>query len=68
MRVIDASPTWTGIMPVLIHLIEQAAKAPTDGNLASAETAKAELMRIAGDVDKLNAALKADAAQTKLDI
>jgi hypothetical protein len=47
---IDITPTWAAAMPLLILLIESGTE---DGRKAATE----ELMRLARDVDKANAAL-----------
>lgn len=56
-RVIDVTPTWSGLMPALLAVIE-------DGTDAGREAARAELFRLAAIVDEANAAarLRRDAA------
>ena len=44
---IDITPTWTALMPALIAAL-------TNGTKEGREIARAELMRLAGEVDKLN--------------
>ena len=48
---IDVTPTWAGIMPGLIAVLE-------DGTQAGKDAARAELMRLAHAVDASNAAAK----------
>lgn len=55
-RTIDATPTWAGLMPALIALIE-------NGTDQGREKAVAELMRLAAAADSFIAADKARAAE-----
>lgn len=48
-KIIDATPTWGGILPALLHMIE-------NGPETARETAAAELRRLARIVDDTNAA------------
>jgi len=53
MECIDLTPTWTAILPVLIHLIRQGGE--------GGDTARAELMSLAAQVDAINAKTRAEA-------
>lgn len=45
---IDMTPTWAGLLPVLLELLER-------GNAEGKKTARAELARMAQAADKWNA-------------
>lgn len=50
---IDMTPTWTGVVPVMVALIES-------GNAEGRATAISELYRIAGLLDGMVSALKGE--------
>ena len=47
LRTIDITPTWEGLMPVMIELVKQGNKVAED-----------ELMKLARSVDQRNAEMK----------
>lgn len=51
MEYIDCTPTWEGILPVLLTLLE-------NGNAQGKATAKAELVKMAKLADERNAMVK----------
>ena len=53
MECIDLTPTWTAILPVLIHLIRQGGE--------GGDIARAELTSLAAQVDAINAKIRAEA-------
>jgi hypothetical protein len=53
MEQIDLTPTWTAILPLLIHMIRQGGE--------GGDTARAELMSLAAQVDAINAKIRAEA-------
>ena len=53
MKHIDLTPTWAAILPVLIHMIKQGGE--------GGDTARAELMSLALQVDAINAKIRAEA-------
>ncbi len=52
LRVIDCTPTWEGIMPLLLEGVKQGIPASTE-----------ELMRLARMVDQINEANKKEEAE-----
>lgn len=51
VKTIDATPTWRGLMPALLHVIEH-------GPDSARDAAAAELHRLAAIVDEINASTK----------
>lgn len=47
-KTIDLTPTWTAVMPAIIAVLE-------DGTADGKQLARAELLRLAAEVDKANA-------------
>ena len=47
-RTVDMTPTWRGLMPVLILALE-------NGTREGRTMARAELTRLAGEIDRINA-------------
>lgn len=48
MKMINVTPTWEGLMPGLLNILET-------GNKQGKEMVRAELMDLARNVDKINA-------------
>jgi hypothetical protein len=60
MRTIDLTPTWAGVMPILLEAYEH-------GEPEGRKIAREELMRLAQSMDEVNARSKETAHGDKVD-